>query len=342
MSMKKGYCIKCRSTNPKRHIFNVNSDAVKCYCPRCMAEYKPKVAINNFNRFIENMQVSADISFKIARLPDISYQKYADVLEYESDYVPALLGRISSLILVSTLRHSRFYDAMQLITLDSNKFHANGCHEQYVHFLKSANQMANDYKDRMFKSLTFRSYFYDVDCIRLYVLRMDEIHKFKKFLAEELAEIEEAESFDLVNKEAEEIDDMVHHEFVTADGHKHSFITFEIDNYPLISTSDEMVKTGVEKYRPSTLDENDRKLRYIKDQIFRSNKALSRIVNFGLVFGVGLGTIGTILIIIGLFFTNNKLVFWPLFITGAVLIFVSVISVIVQAILRVKLKKSRY
>lgn len=343
MAMKKGFCIKCITKDPKRRIFKVNSEAEKCFCPHCLKEYKPKDAIGYFNRFIDHLNDEADMTLRIARRPDISYQKYADVLEYADDFVPALLGRISSLIYQSTLRRSRFNEALLLLDLDSDRFHLVANRPQYVKFLKSSNEMANAYKDRLYKRLTFKSYFYDTDCIKLYVQRLTEIKNFKAYLQKELEFAGENDLATVIKEENEEIETIIHEDFISTDGRKHRFVHFDKNGAPLVASSDERFHTGVEKYRNSTLDVNDKKLRVIKDVMFRSNKTMYHIINLGLGFSIAMGTIGTLILIAAIFLWNiNINIFWTLIILGSAFHLVGIVLLVIQFILRAKVRKSRY
>lgn len=343
MAMKKGFCIKCITKDPKHRIFKVNSEAEKCYCPHCLKEYKPKEAIGYFNRFISMLTDEADMTLQIARRPDVSYQKYADVLEYADDFVPALLGRISSLIYQSTLRRSRFEEALLLLDLDIDKFHLVANRPQYVKFLKSSNEMANAYKERLYKRLTFKSYFYDTDCIMLYVKRLSEIKDFKSYLKKELEFTNENELAQTIAQEIEEIDGLIHEDFISVNGRKHSFINFDKNGMPLIASSEERFHTGMEKYRNSTLDVNDKKLRVIKDVMFRSNKTMYHIINLGLGFSIAMGGIGTLVLIASIFLFNvNTNIFWALIIVGFAFHLVGIILLVIQFILRAKVRKSRY
>ena len=339
MSMKKGFCIRCVAKEPRRRIFNVNSEAEKCYCPHCMKEYKPKDAIAHYNHFIEYITDQADMTLRVARRPDVSYQKYADVLEYEPDYVPALLGRISSLIYQSTLRHSRFNDAISLIDLDLDRFHLVSSRSVYTRFLKSSKEMAEAYTDRLYKRLTFKNYFYDSECVKLYVERLLEIIRFYRFLEKELKFVGEIEYVNIFVEEIRTLDLHVHDKFTTLDGMVYNFI--EVSDSITLSLSEKRVHTGVEKFHPKTLNENGKKFDVIKDVMFRSNSTMYRFINVGVGFSMGMGTVGLILLIICLFFIGKEL-FWLFFISGAAFTLVGFFFLFLQSILRRQVRKSRY
>ena len=341
MSMKQGFCIKCHTDDPKRRVFKVNSEAEKCYCPHCMAEYKPKVAISYFDRFLRSLNEQADLTLQIAKTPDASYLKYAEVLEFEEDYVPALLGRISSLLYLSTLRTSRFKDAMLLIDLDKDRFHLVSSREMYLDFLKSCDDMANSYKERLSKKLTYRSLFYDVDCIKLYIQRLLEIIEFKNYLKEELIDLKDEETANRIAEEIKEIENLTHEILVSVEGRKYKFISLDQSGVPFIAISEDKIKVGLKHYPKRSLHAEEKKTRYINDTMFKTNKTLYTIIKLGLGFGIALGAIGLILLILSLIL-NNTVAFWPLLILGISFSLVGMIFVGIQFILRARIKKSRY
>lgn len=341
MSMKQGFCIKCRTNDPKRRVFKVNSEAEKCYCPVCMAEYKPKMAITYFDRFLRYLNQQADLTLQIAKTPDASYLKYAEVLEFEEDYVPALLGRISSLLYLSTLRTSRFKDAMLLIDLDKDRFHLVSSRDMYLDFLKSCDEMANSYKERLGKKLTYRSLFYDIDCVKLYIKRLLEIIEFKKYIQEELLDLKDNETANKIAEEITEIDALTHEIMVSVEGRKYKFISVDQNGLPFIAISEEKIKVGLKHYPKYSLHADEKKTKYINDTMFKTNKTMYNIIKLGLGFGIALGAVGTILLILALIF-QKTIAFLPLFIAGLAFTAVGLIFVIIQFILRARIKKSRY
>ena len=168
MAMKNGYCVKCHTDDPRRRVFKVNSEAVVCYCPVCMTQYKPKEAIAHYNRFIDGLLRKSDTSLHVAMLPETSYKNYARVLEFESENVRALLGRLLSLIYLSTLRRSKFDEVVLLMNNDISRYRLIGSRTDFLNFIRSANAAANYYIETMVRRLTMKGCFYDLDCLSLY------------------------------------------------------------------------------------------------------------------------------------------------------------------------------
>ena len=305
MSMRKGYCIKCRYDDPKRHIFPVNSEAEVCYCPKCMAEYKPKDAIAHYNHFMKNIILKADASLHIAMMPDVSYQKYADVLEIEEGNIQALLGRSLSLLYLSTLRHTTFKQVVILNQLDESRYHLVSNRHHYFSFLRAAEKVSNDYEEKMLKRLTFRGYFHDKDCVKLYISRLGELITFKEYLVSELKEIDKLSEANYIQTSIDTLHTKLGGKFVTADGDVTVYHGTDRFNSPQLLTLKEKVKTGLDKYRGYTLKEDDRKLIVIKDVIFRSNRAAYGLASMGYYMGITFGIIAAALSVVSFFFIRK-------------------------------------
>ena len=305
MSMKRGYCIKCRYDDPKRHIFPVNSEAEVCYCPKCMAEYKPKDAIAHYNHFMKHFILKADASLHIAMMPDVSYQKYADVLEIEESNIQALLGRSLSLLYLSTLRHTTFKQVVNLNELDENRYHLVSNRHDYFSFLRAAEKVSNDYEEKMHKRLTFKGYFHDKDCVKLYISRLGELIAFKQYIVAELKEIDKVQEADYIEKGIHALEGKIGGKFVTADGDVTVYRGTDRFNSPQLVTLPEKIKTGLDKYRGYTLKEDDRKLIVIKDVIFKSNRAAYGLASMGYYMGITFGIIAAALATFSFFFIRK-------------------------------------
>ena len=63
MATRKGLCPYCTTNRVDRRIFPVNPEASTCFCPICMKEVEPKVAIDGYTELISNMLLKADNTF---------------------------------------------------------------------------------------------------------------------------------------------------------------------------------------------------------------------------------------------------------------------------------------
>ena len=112
---------------------------------------------------------------------------FAQIIEIDSTNIDARFGRILSLIYLSKLRRSRFPDAILMIKEESQIiFHKVDYFEKYAKFLIDVNHAVDDYHSNLKKKLTFRNYFYDDECIKLFFKKDNEICDIKKFILDEV------------------------------------------------------------------------------------------------------------------------------------------------------------
>ena len=340
MAMKKGYCIRCKVDEPRRRVFKVNSEAVTCYCPVCMTQYKPKEAIDHYNRFIDGMLKKSDVSLHVAMLPESSYRHYADVLEFEPDNVRALLGRLLSLIYLSTLRRSKFDEVIMLMNNDISRYRLIGSRTDFSNFLRSANAAANYYIETMVRRLTIKGCFYDLDCLSLYYSRIAEIKRFKLTIQDELKRINQEKEAEFLDKSIAKCDKLLEKTYVTADGNSYSLEGFDRQKKPKIKELEKKYQTGLEKYNLSSLEKNDKKRRVIKDSIFRSNKAAYTFIKIGFYGGLALSALGFVLTIVALIL-NKQPIFYLLLVLGIFFLVSGLVLLALQFIFKGQLKKKR-
>lgn len=340
MAMKKGFCIKCHTVEPRRRIFMVNSESAKCYCPRCMAEYKPKNAINHYNHYVRYVCKRADNTLYTAKRPDLAYDKFGQILEFEPELPKALLGRLTALFYLSTLRRSRFDDVLTMLALESDRYHLVSAHDDYLNFLKTVNADTETYRGRIFKLLTLKNYFFDLDCLKLYVRRLQEIIDFKKCIQKEMKSIGAEEDANKIDAELLEFNErLVKTTYYTVDGFAHLFKGFEKDSV-LFLDSKESIDSSLSKYRPSALHPTDKNTTKIKDQVFRNNRAGYNAVIIELVGGIASASIGVGTLIAALFTKNPLSVF--LLILGIILTIAGVFFIVWQYLFRKLLAKRSF
>ena len=187
MATKNGICKYCHFTRIENHIFPVNPEASTVYCPYCMRELDPKEAINLYSNLISNMLDKADNTLYVACDPVLAYQEYADVLEIEPKNQKALLGRILCLIYNSRVKQSYLQECSYLLDAIT---HRNAEEIMaYIGFLKKINLALDEYDDAVFHKVTHRDFFYDEECVKLYIKRLADIIKFKKEIIAHLSKI---------------------------------------------------------------------------------------------------------------------------------------------------------
>ena len=289
MATKNGVCPYCEITRLQNRLFPVNPEASTVYCPHCMREINPKQAIDLYNEIIDKMVEKADNSLFVAVDPVLAYQQYADVLEVEPENSKALLGRILCLIYTSTIRKAYFTEANDLLSNISHKGSAGV--ETYVGFLKKINFALDEYDLALQKKLTFRGYFHDVDCIKVYFKRLTEIIKFKNDIYQKMVEIKK----DYVSQKNEVFVDVLVHNIQEKDkflktpkytvigtGYKFKKIN---EDEAVVEELSEVITTKIYRYRQHTLNENDKKGKtLIKNQVFKDYTPIIRAKNVSIYF----------------------------------------------------------
>ena len=296
MAMKRGFCTGtgCNNREEVRRIFEVNSEAQFCYCPYCGKKYRPKVAIFNYEKRITKYNKKAKFFLMNVGEPLYAYNLFAYVLELESWNRTAKLGRLLSLAYLSTLRRNRFNEVRVLLELarddvKETKTMAN----KYSNFLDNLNECASEYIDRVRKKLTFRNYFYNGDCLKLFFVNLRDTITLKRFLAGEYSangdKREAQKTFDEIKKLELAYNEVIY----TVDGIDHSFTNFTKAGDPLISQGRKRIDTKLSKFRMSTLDKNDKKLIYIKDTVFSTTFIrIYHLYDKAYVFSIINGAIG--------------------------------------------------
>ena len=272
MATKKGLCPHCSPKRVERRIFPVNPGASTCFCPHCMKEIEPKVAIDGYRALINKMLLKADNSLFVTCDPVLAYSEYAEVIELEAKEAHALLGRILCLVYMGKVRKSYLSEALTLLENTSYE----GCDiDEFAFFLKKIDFALDEYESVVVKRLTFRDYFYDVECLKLYWVHLAEIIKIKECIISISKEMKKEHDspqieamINLVESSIDHFKKIIHRDTFTADGKCYSF-TKLMYGKAIISETDKKVNTKLYRYRLSTLDENEKGKKYIKDEVFK-------------------------------------------------------------------------
>ncbi|MCR5185220.1 MAG: hypothetical protein K6C32_03990 [Bacilli bacterium] len=300
-SLKRAYCTHCKTDNEMNRIFEVNPDANVCYCPYCMAELKPKEAIEDYKYFISTKLLKAnrllyqDTNFYVA------YCAFAHIIEIDPKSVEARFGRISALIYMSTLRRSYFEDVITLTSQEaSNYFRKLYNQERYLKMISKMNAAVDEYYRRFPKRVMYKDRFYDVKCVELYYTRLKEIITFKKFLLEEVDRIKgklengkaDAE-YIAIEKSIKELEMFFASKTVILDGTRYQAVQANEKGELLLSSFEEKLNP-INPKRIGKLDENDGKGHLIKDKVYPDNTYIAKLVKISLpamiafiVLGIG-------------------------------------------------------
>ena len=268
MSMKRGYCIHCNKHDEVRRIFDVNTDVRYCFCPHCGHRYRPKLAVQNYERALSHYLRRANYYLKNTGNPKASYALFAYVLELDPQNKQAKLGRLLSLAYLSSLRRNRFLEVKELMLMENDIFHGQRARRDYAAFLISLHKCVSDYMVGVKKRLTFKEYFYDVNCLKLYYSLISDALSLLRTVVEELSIIEEEKSAEAVNETIKHLEAEYNLSFFTVDGQEQRLVNFTKNGEPLIVNGKQRQDTTkLQRYRMASLKE-DKKLRYIKDVVF--------------------------------------------------------------------------
>ncbi len=270
MAMVKGYCTNCNKDNEGRRIFDVNSDVRFCYCPHCGKKYRPKVAINNYNKVIHKYLRRANFFLRNAGEVQYAYNLFAYVLELEPSNRSAKLGRLISLAFLSTVRRNRFIEVKQLLEIEKALFHDKVfAQDEYNEFLIHLENCTQIYLYNVKKALTLKSYFYDIDCIKLYFKHIKDVIELRRLIVSELMLIGVSANVSIISDEIKDLEKEYNMSCFTVDGKDHALAHFSNHGEPIIVTGVKDIDTKLGRYRMSTLDENNKKkLNVIPEKAF--------------------------------------------------------------------------
>lgn len=348
MALKRGFCTHCQGDEIQR-IFNVNREAEICYCPVCAHPMQPKDAIVNYRHLISHyLKKASRYLFETTEYLR-AYQTFAHIIDIDDTIKVAYFGRILALVHLSTLRKSKIPFAMQMHKQQAAKmFHYQETANEYYHFLVLLLDALDIYEHKMKRRLTSRGVFYDVDCVVLYLKRVEEIKLYKRYL------ISEAEFFIDANKEhfqaiVDRINNSKDHyvnvfkeNYVTGDGNSYSFNEFGPNITPILTMqsikNDQKVRHIKEEI---SLYPKDNKKSPIKDEVYQNNLPLFIFVSMSVPLAIILFFAALTAVIIGVF-APSEIVKMLLFIGAAILTSVSLMLFILHFAWKNALKKKYY
>ena len=346
MAFKKGFCTHCRGEERNR-IFAVNKEADVCYCPNCTASMKPKEAINNYINLISYHLKKASKALFESKEYLLAYQTFAHVIDLDETVKVAYFGRLLSLVYLSTLRTSKIGFALLLHRQQAKLYHYQENSKEYFNFLWLLLDALDRYEARMKKRILNRDVFYDVDCVTLYLKRIDEIRKYKAYIAEEAHYFVNSnkEQFQVIIDRAKKTEDtysgVFQQRFVTGDGNSYLFSEFDSNGNPKINLQANIPVQTVHHFQQASLNPKDGKKSDIKDEIFASNSSMSKFIAISiplaiiLLAAVATGMIASIMI-------PSPTVKLLIYIISALLLPASLVLVALHFSWKNRLKKNYY
>ena len=199
----------------------------------------------------------------------------------------------------------------------------------------------------MIKRLTNHGVFYDIDCVSLYLKRMEEIKNYKKYIAEEAHYFIESnkEQFQIIYdrvKDAEnEYNTAFNQRFVTADGYSYYFVEFNNSGKAIINLQEDIPQQIVHRFKPLSLYPKENKKNLISDEIYWNNLQLSRLVSISIPLAIFLLVVVAGGIITSLFVDKQQIKLL-IYIIGALLLPASLMLVVLHFSWKNRLKKKYY
>ena len=347
MALKKGFCTYCHGDERLR-IFNVNKDAKICYCQNCMAEMQPKEAINNYNNLISHYLKKASKALFDSTQYLVAYQTFAHIIDLDDSIKVAHFGRILSLVYLSSLRKSKINFAFMIHRQEAPKlFHYQETTNEYFRFLQLLIDALDTYEARLRKRITTHNVFYDLDCVILYLKRIDEIRSYKDFISLEANYFVEngKEQFkEIIKKvaEAEKGYEQIYKvPYSTTDGYSYIFSHFNNNGLPLLSIKDNKRSNYDPRRKRMELNPKDGKKSAIKDEIYLNNLTLSRLVTVSIPLAIVLFVLALGGIITS-FFIESSVVKIIILIVAASVVSLSLVLFILHFAWKGRLNKKYY
>lgn len=234
--IEKGYCTYCQTKNVKNKIFEVNSEASICFCPRCENKINTSEAIKAYKDFID--QKIKNVNYILFVIGDyrLAYQEAANVIDLDKNEVRARFSRLLALIKFSSLRCATFKSVYDLFNEERKTYYHKAKSIDYFSFLQLFHSYFNEYLEVMKKRLIHKGRFYDSDSIELYLSRIHQIGLIYSLLLEEISyllkdnDVIEINTFySKVNDEIDNLNSSCHEKYYSLGGEE--FFLSCYDNY---------------------------------------------------------------------------------------------------------------
>ena len=215
-------------------------------------------------------------------------------------------------------------------------------------FLKKINFALDEYESSLTKKLTFKSYFYDVECLKLFWVHLHDIIKMKELILSIIKNIKR----DYKSSQAEVMENMIEHNIdekkrvihtdtYICDGTAYHYVKTINGKAVIDNSTKRKVNTHLNRFRLSSLDIDDKHKRYIKDEIFKDYTRVVASQKVALVFSIIFylimgGCVAATVIL------RDKPIFFYSFLGGSALFFITATILLILSISwKLTLKKRR-
>ena len=295
MSLKKAFCRTCPQNKAGHYsIFDAIPNADVCYCPFCTKKLVPNRAIKDFDMLISQMIDEAyKTLFEKTYFLD-AYRMFANIIDICPDSKEARQGRLIALLYLATLRKNKMKEFLILFNEENERYFfprqnsTTKTVDEYVAFLSNVNAALDNYDSLFRKRLTVHKYFYDVDCAKLYFVRLNEILMVKKELAEQLNKITQREKdhyypqvdrlYTRLKKEIGKKEHELAEKTTLGDGYSYKLVEMSGKGNPLLARSDRQVKVpSIYNFNRSLYTAENKKM--INDRVYPDNIYLYHSAN---------------------------------------------------------------
>lgn len=310
---------------------------------------QPKDAIVNYRHLISHhLKRASRYLFETTEYLR-AYQTFAHIIDIDDSIKVAYFGRILALVHLSTLRKSKIPFALQMHKQQAPKmFHYQETVNEYYHFLVLLLDALDIYENKMKKRLTSRGVFYDVDCVVLYLKRVEEIIQYKRYLVSEAQFFIEANKnnfqviSDRINNTKEHYSEVFKQSYLTADGNSYKFNEFGPNITPILTMQSIKNEQKVRHMKEQiSLYPKDNKKSPIKDEVYQNNLPLFVFVSMSVPLAIILFFAALTAVVIGVI-APSEVVKMLLFIGAAILTSVSLMLFILHFAWKNTLKKKYY
>lgn len=345
--LKRGFCTHCDGDETLR-IFNVNKDAEICYCPLCAHPMQPKEAIADYRNLLSYyLKRASRYLFETTEYLR-AYQTFAHVIDLDDSIKVAYFGRLLSLVYISTLRKGKISFALLMHKQEAPRlFHYQETKNEYFHFLWLLLDALDTYESKMKKRLTTHNYYYDVDCVVLYLKRIEEIRLYREFIVSEAQFFIESNKdqfktiVDRVNKSTNYYQNALKQKYFTTDGNCYLFNEYGPNITPILTMKSEKVEKLHHIKNEISLYPKDNKKSPISDEVYQNNLPLFIFVSASVPLAIAFFIASLVAVIFALAIPEAIAKIF-LFIGTAILISASLMLLILHFSWKNRLKKKYY
>lgn len=282
MYSEKIVCPHCnKSASLKRRALTLNTLADNFVCPSCLKTVSVEEGKKAYQIEIEKLLDAAKEKLFMKDDGPTSYKMFADIIDIDKKIESARYGRVISLFFCSTLRKGMFDEVGEIIDNEKTTiYHKTEEVGRYLAFLRILNAAIDKYMKRCKKALQFnKKYFYDDECLKLYLLRLNQTVSLKSIILEEIVFVskkdpDKANSLkENIIRSIEEYKNLLTVSYGTTDGNVFKFERVKRNGEVLLLKEEKHNNIDYSKFRMSSLQKNKNK-RFIKDTIFKRTKSI--------------------------------------------------------------------